>query len=206
MLLIGNITSDGQERFRQDMILAYVVAGIIGLLAAAAAVVWYGASGQRDIGPNGYALPTVDDGTGLDRKLIAQIRNHDGKSGIRIVHDDLEAFRFRLDLAREAGRSLDLQYYYWKSDVTGKLLAREILAAAERGVRVRLMLDDINSMGLDSTIWRLTPIPKSKSAYSTQVQRAAASSSPCAISPPPAGCTTSAGLPMAAWQLSAAAT
>jgi cardiolipin synthase C len=144
------------------MILAYVVAGLIGLLAAAVAVVLYGARGQRDIGPNGYALPTIDDGTELDRKLIAEIRNHDGKSGLRIVNDDLEAFRFRLDLAREAGRSLDLQYYYWKSDITGRLLAREILAAADRGVRVRLMLDDINSMGLDSTYLALNTHPKIK--------------------------------------------
>ena len=141
------------------MILAYLVAGLIVLLAAAIAVVLYGARGQRDIGANGYALPTADDGTELDRRLIAEIRKHDGKSGIRIVNDDLEAFRFRLDLARQAGRSLDLQYYYWKSDVTGKLLAREILAAADRGVRVRLMLDDINSMGLDSTYLALNTHP-----------------------------------------------
>ena len=91
--------------------------------------------------------------------MIAEIRKHEGKSGIRIVNDDLEAFRFRLDLTREAGRSLDLQYYYWKSDVTGKLLAREILTAADRGVRVRLMLDDINSMGLDSTYLALNTHP-----------------------------------------------
>ena len=129
------------------MLWAYLFAGLLTLLAAAIAVVLYGVTGQRDIGPNGYALPLVDDGTELDKRLIAEIRKHQGKSGIRIVSDDLEAFRFRLDLTHEAGRSLDLQYYYWKSDVTGKLLAREILAAADRGVRVRLMLDDINSMG-----------------------------------------------------------
>lgn len=142
------------------MILAYLVAGLLAFLAAAVAVVLYGARGQRDKGANGYSLPTEDDGTELDRRLVDEIRNHGGKSGIRIINDDLEAFRFRFDLAREAGRSLDLQYYYWKSDVTGKLLAREILAAADRGVRVRLMLDDINSMGLDSTYLALNTHPK----------------------------------------------
>jgi putative cardiolipin synthase len=142
------------------MILAYVAAGLIALLVGAIAIVLYGANGQRDTGPNGYALPTMDDGTELDKRLIPEIRRREGKSGIRIISDDLEAFRFRLDLAREAGRSLDLQYYYWKSDVTGKLLAREILAAADRGVRVRLMLDDINSMGLDSTYLALNTHPK----------------------------------------------
>ena len=142
------------------MILAYLVPALIILLAVVVAVVLYGASGQRDIGPNGYALPTLDDETDLDRSLSPEIRKHAGQSGIRIISDDLEAFRFRFDLARESGRSLDLQYYYWKSDVTGKLLARELLIAADRGVRVRLMLDDINSMGLDSTYLALNTHPK----------------------------------------------
>lgn len=141
------------------MILTYVVAGLTCCLGAAIAVVLYGARGQRETGPNGYAIPAVDDGTEIDRRLIAEIRQHEGKSGLRIVSDDLEAFRFRFDLARAAGRSLDLQYYYWKSDVTGKLLAREILTAADRGVRVRLLLDDINSMGLDATYLALNMHP-----------------------------------------------
>ncbi len=139
--------------------MVYVVAGLISLLVATILVVLYGARGQRDTGPNSYAIPTTEDGTEIDRWLNDDLRRHEGKSGIRIVRDDLEAFRFRFDLAREVGRSLDLQYYYWKSDVTGKLLAREILAAADRGVRVRLMLDDINSMGLDSTYLALNTHP-----------------------------------------------
>ena len=132
--MIGNTTFNGHERFRHNMILAWLVAGLIGLLAAAIAVVWYGARSQRDIGPSGHALPTADDATPLDRRLIAAVRQHEGKTGLRLVNDDLEAFRFRLDLASESGRSLDLQYYYWKSDVTGRLLAREVLTAADRGV------------------------------------------------------------------------
>lgn len=102
------------------MIWAYVVAGLTCCLGAAIAVVFYGARSQRETGPNGYAIPAVDDGTEIDRRLKAEIRQHEGKSGLRIVSDDLEAFRFRFDLARAAGRGLDLQYYCWKSDVTGK--------------------------------------------------------------------------------------
>ena len=50
---------------------------------------------------------------------------------------NLQAFRARLETARRAGRSLDIQYYYWKNDLTGRLLLNEIIAAAERGVRVQ---------------------------------------------------------------------
>lgn len=142
------------------MIFAYILTGLLGLMFAVAAVVVYGARGEHDIGPNSYALPAGGVGTEIDRVLIAEINQHEGMTGLRVVSDDLEAFRFRFDLAREAGRSLDLQYYYWKSDVTGKLLAREILAAADRGVRVRLMLDDINSAGLDSTYLALNTHPQ----------------------------------------------
>src|SRR5215204_4496985 len=98
------------------MILAYVVTGLIALLAAAIAVVFYGARGERDKGPNSYATPTDKFSTEIDRRLIDEIRQREGETGIRIISDDVEAFRFRFDLAREAGRSLDLQYYYWKSD------------------------------------------------------------------------------------------
>ena len=142
------------------MIFAYFAIGLLVLLALAIAVVLYGARTQRDIGPNGFALPTMDDSSELDRILSREIQARKGQTGVKVVSDDLEAFRVRLDLAREAGRSLDLQYYYWKSDVTGKLLVREVLAAADRGVRVRLMLDDINSLGLDSTYLALNTHPK----------------------------------------------
>ena len=116
--------------------------------------------------PNAISVQTVtpslrmDDSSELDRILSREIQARKGQTGVKVVSDDLEAFRVRLDLAREAGRSLDLQYYYWKSDVTGKLLVREVLAAADRGVRVRLMLDDINSLGLDSTYLALNTHPK----------------------------------------------
>jgi len=142
------------------MIFAYVAIGSVLLLALVIVTVLYGSRGERDIGPNGYALATTDDSSELDKILSAEIQMHKNQTGVRIISDDVEAFRVRLDLAREAGRSLDLQYYYWKSDVTGKLLAREILAAADRGVRVRLMLDDINSMGLDSTYLALNTHPQ----------------------------------------------
>jgi putative cardiolipin synthase len=57
--------------------------------------------------------------------------------------DNLVAFALRVLSARAATRTLDLQYYRWAEDVTGRLLANEVLRAADRGVRVRLLLDDL---------------------------------------------------------------
>ncbi|MFB9970682.1 phospholipase D family protein [Pseudoroseomonas cervicalis] len=75
------------------------------------------------------------------------------ETGLALVSDGLEGFMLRAATARAAGRTLDLQYYRWSDDITGGLLAREVLAAADRGVRVRLLLDDSYALGAD---WRIT--------------------------------------------------
>ena len=59
----------------------------------------------------------------------------------------MDAFAARAITAQKAGRSLDLQYYIWHDDLTGRLLGREAWRAAERGVRVRMLLDDMNASG-----------------------------------------------------------
>jgi putative cardiolipin synthase len=64
-------------------------------------------------------------------------------TGVSLVSDNVAAFALRVLSARAAVRTLDLQYYMWDEDVTGRLLAREVLRAADRGVRVRLLLDDL---------------------------------------------------------------
>jgi putative cardiolipin synthase len=81
----------------------------------------------------------------LDQAAIALADAHPGQSGFHLVASGTEAFALRALAARAAGRSLDLQYYIWHDDLTGKLLAREVVAAADRGVRVRLLLDDMDA-------------------------------------------------------------
>lgn len=68
-----------------------------------------------------------------------------GLSGLRLIADNGEAFAARVLAARSAQRSLDLMYYLWHDDRTGRLMMDEVVKAADRGVRVRLLLDDINS-------------------------------------------------------------
>ncbi|MCB9667432.1 MAG: phospholipase D family protein [Myxococcales bacterium] len=72
---------------------------------------------------------------------------------------NVDAFAVRLLAARAAGRSLDLQYYLWHVDVTGRLLMNEVLGAADRGVRVRIILDDINAHGEDAALRTLATHP-----------------------------------------------
>ncbi|CAN5235874.1 phospholipase D family protein [soil metagenome] len=87
----------------------------------------------------------------LDRLVGPMLRQHPEQSGLMLLSRNLHAFAARALSARSAGRSLDLMYYYWMGDLTGGLLGNEILSAADRGVRVRLLLDDINTLGSDST-------------------------------------------------------
>lgn len=95
------------------------------------------------------ALPVQAAQTALDREVAPLIARHDGKTGAILVPDGVDAFAARALSARQAGRSLDLMYYIWHDDLTGRLLAREAFLAAERGVRVRMLLDDINAGGKD---------------------------------------------------------
>ncbi|MCV9997445.1 phospholipase D family protein [Pararhizobium sp. YC-54] len=117
---------------------------VFGLLALVV-VYAYGRFGRRLQGPASTALPPQRDQTELDRLALPLLHEHTGLNGISLISDNMAAFALRAVSARKAGRSLDLQYYYWKNDLTGRMLIREVLAAADRGVRVRLLLDDINA-------------------------------------------------------------
>jgi putative cardiolipin synthase len=70
-----------------------------------------------------------------------------------------DAFAARARLAAAAERSIDAQYYMWHDDVTGELLFEALYQAAERGVRVRLLLDDNNTAGMDGTLAALAAHP-----------------------------------------------
>ena len=106
-------------------------------------------------GAPGHALPVVPGQTELDRELAPLLERQPGKTGAILLPDGLDAFAARALSARKAGRSLDLQYYIWHDDLTGHLLMYEAWKAAERGVRVRMLLDDINTSGKDAALLAL---------------------------------------------------
>ena len=98
--------------------------------------------------------------TRLGQALAAEVAAHPGQSGIHALSDPHAAFAARVLLARTAERTLDVQYYIWHGDMTGTLLLEELHAAADRGVRVRLLLDDNGTAGLDTELAALALHPR----------------------------------------------
>lgn len=72
-----------------------------------------------------------------------------GHSGIYPLVEADDAFAARMLMARHAERSLDVQYYIWRADMTGLMLLEALHEAADRGVRVRLLLDDNNTAAIE---------------------------------------------------------
>ena len=86
-------------------------------------------------------------GTALDDLIDKAEAAHPGQSGFRLVREGPEAFAIRAHTALMAGRSLDVQTYIWKDDATGAFLAYRAIEAADRGVKVRLLVDDMDARG-----------------------------------------------------------
>lgn len=94
------------------------------------------------------------------RRAIAPVADaNPGLAGIHPLLSGRDAFAARVHLARAATRTLDLQYYIWHADLSGTLLFDEVLGAAARGVRVRMLLDDNSTSGLDPAIAALDAHP-----------------------------------------------
>jgi putative cardiolipin synthase len=103
------------------------------------------------------ALPPADSAFG--RSIQAMAAPHGGRSGFRLLSNSTEAFMARAELIRNAKSSLDLQYYIVHDGLSTRALVDELLKAADRGVRVRILLDDTTSDGLDSVIATLAAHP-----------------------------------------------
>ncbi|HJT82571.1 MAG TPA: phospholipase D family protein [Chthoniobacterales bacterium] len=97
--------------------------------------------------------------TSLGRAISPLLQAHPDFSGVLPIRNGGDAFAARMRLAQRAERSLDIQYYLWRDDMTGTLLFQALHDAADRGVRVRLLLDDNNTSGLDPIISALDSHP-----------------------------------------------
>lgn len=106
-----------------------------------------------------FPLPSLDgrrasaaldgQGTPIAAAIAPVSARHPGQSGIYLLPDALDAFAARVEMIRAAERSVDLQYYIWNNDLSGRILLAELVRAADRGVDVRLLIDDNTTAGLD---------------------------------------------------------
>jgi len=94
--------------------------------------------------PMELATPTASS-TPLDQAFERAEAGHPGESAFRLLIEGTEAFVARMQSARMAVRSVDVQTYIWHADLTGRFLAYQLLESADRGVRVRLLLDDMDA-------------------------------------------------------------
>lgn len=106
------------------------------------------------------ALPASTGGR-LGKRIAALAQGRAaGLTGVMPLPNPRDSFAARVKLVRAAQSSLDVQYYIWRSDVSGTLLLQEARAAADRGVRVRLLIDDNGTAGLDELLSALDAHPR----------------------------------------------
>jgi putative cardiolipin synthase len=100
--------------------------------------------------------------TALATVVGPRVAAHPGQSGLHALADGHDAIAARLALADAAQRSLDVQYYIWNQDVVGRVMIEHLLRAADRGVRVRLLLDDIGTMPSDEVLLAIDSHPNTQ--------------------------------------------
>lgn len=106
------------------------------------------------------ALPPAQaEQTALGQAVAPETAAHPDRSGVLSLADAHKAFVARIRMIHAAQRTLDVQYYIWRDDITGTLLFQALRSAADRGVRVRLLLDDNNTKGLDPVLAELNAYP-----------------------------------------------
>lgn len=97
--------------------------------------------------------------TRLGRQFESAAREHNGNSGFRIIPVGADGFLTRMQMINAAERTLDLQYFIFRGDETGRLLTGAVLHAADRGVRVRVLIDDGETEAGDEQITALETHP-----------------------------------------------
>jgi phosphatidylserine/phosphatidylglycerophosphate/cardiolipin synthase-like enzyme len=97
--------------------------------------------------------------TALGRRVDG-VQPAPGLSGFRVVTSGTDALAVLMLLADQAERTLDLQYYLVHNEPSTRALLQHVRAAADRGVRVRLLVDDLHTSGNDDALRRLTDHPR----------------------------------------------
>jgi putative cardiolipin synthase len=147
-------------RIDSDLLISFGIVVALILVSSFVSVYLYGRFAKRSRGLPSHALPIEGSETPCDGIVAPLTGARPEETGVMVLADSRQAFAARAFSTRAAGRSVDMMYYLWRGDLTGDLLVREVLDAAERGARVRLLLDDINTRGLDPEYLALAAHPR----------------------------------------------
>lgn len=156
----GKARSDKTKRYARSIPWCTGLNGMNRLLMVALlSLLLHGLYGCASLsrGQPSAAVPTGDDAW-LDQ-YSAALQLPAGHSAYRLIDQNRMSFGLRMHSAAAAQRSIDAQYYLWNRDLTGSLLAAELLRAADRGVRVRVLIDDVASRGLNRQLAALDAHP-----------------------------------------------
>ena len=123
---------------------------LVGLAVALAACAGLppGASYPRPVSVR-LAAPET---TALGSEMAIASSAHDAHSGFRIITAGLDGLVVRVQMIDAAQRTLDLQYFIFRGDTSGRLLAAALQRAADRGVRVRVLVDDSDTVPGDEQL------------------------------------------------------
>lgn len=107
-----------------------------------------------------YAAPDATSAPPTPLAFIdSEISAHKGQSGIYVLDTGKQALRARAWLADHAQQTIEVQYFIWSTDNIGILAAEALLRAAERGVQVRVIVDDLLIDAKDKTLLALAAHP-----------------------------------------------
>jgi putative cardiolipin synthase len=141
MHLPGHRRTSSAPRGGPNRVTAFLTLALVALSACAAPP----PAVERTVS---FALESPE-ATTLGRNMVRPAMQHPGMSGFNLIASGREDFEARVALAALAEKTLDLQYFIWNGDETGRLVLASVLAAADRGVRVRILLDDLHLAGKD---------------------------------------------------------
>jgi putative cardiolipin synthase len=130
-----------------------------GLLTAAALLIASCATVPTDYPRTESTAFQLHETTRIGKELADLAAQHPGESGMAIMRHGRPAFTARVVLADLAEKTLDVQYFLWESDATGRILGDRLVRAADRGVRVRVLIDDVNLKDRDAGIAALSAHP-----------------------------------------------
>jgi cardiolipin synthase C len=132
------------------------IGGSIPLVAALLLLVSGCASLPRHVEKHRSEALNNPGSTTLGRVVAAEEKNHAHLSGIRVLSSGEEVLADLIALADHAERTLDIQYYIIHQDDSARLLLHHVRLAADRGVRVRVLVDDLNTAGEDRRFLHLS--------------------------------------------------